>query len=327
MTVLEHEKPIDEYKQTIRKLKEQNRENQLLSDSEIEQMEEKLENLKQQVYSKLTAWERVAICRHPQRPKASDVIHHICSSFKEIFGDRLFQDDHSIITGFGEVDQKKCVIIAQEKGNDTESRLYRNFGMPHPEGYRKAMRAMRLAEKFHLPVLTIIDTPGAFPGLAAEERGQGWAIAHNLFEMSKLRVPIICLLIGEGCSGGALGIGVGDRLAMLEHAYYSVISPEGCASILYRDSAKNALAAESLKMHVEDLMEFGIVDHMIPEPQGGFHYDPDAVYQKIQKYICHEFDILESLEMEEMLQKRYEKFRVIGAFEEKNNSLSRDLQT
>ena len=229
--MLAHEKQILEYEKTIAQVKDQNKNNSLWSEDELQKLEKKLEQLKKKVYSRLSPWERVAICRHPARPRSIDYIKNICENFVEIHGDRLFRDDHAIICGFARIKGVKFMVIAQEKGCDTESRLYRNFGMPYPEGYRKAMRCMRLAAKFKLPVLSLLDTPGAYPGLDAEERGQGWAIAQNLWEMARLPTPIIVLLVGEGCSGGALGMGVGDVIGMLEHSYYSVISPEACSSI------------------------------------------------------------------------------------------------
>ncbi len=206
------------------------------------------------------------------------------------------------------------MVIAQEKGCDTESRLKRNFGMPHPEGYRKALRCMKMAAKFKLPVLSLIDTPGAYPGLAAEERGQGWAIAENLFEMARLPTPILIVLIGEGCSGGALGIGVGDVVAMLQHAYYSVISPEGCASILWKDAGKNELSAEALKMQAEDLLEMEIIDDVIEEPLGGAHHDPKVVYDNVKKYILSQWSVLKSIPLETLIEQRYQKFRKMGKF-------------
>lgn len=245
--MLAHEKQILEYEKTIQQLKEQNSGGVLWSSTELGILEEKLEGLKRQVYSQLSPWERVGICRHPNRPHSIDYIKNICTDFVELFGDRLFRDDCSIITGLAKIGDTKFMVIGQEKGNDTESRLRRNFGMPHPEGYRKAMRCMRLASKFQLPILCLLDTPGAYPGLTAEERGQGSAIAQNLLEMARLPTPIIVILIGEGCSGGALGVGVGDVIGMLRHSYYSVISPEGCASILWKDASKNSVAAASLK--------------------------------------------------------------------------------
>ncbi|MEM7175366.1 MAG: acetyl-CoA carboxylase carboxyltransferase subunit alpha [Chlamydiota bacterium] len=312
--MLGHEKQIREYEEMIARLKEQNKVDGIWTDEEIIKLEQKLEKLKEQVYSQLTPWERVAICRHPDRPRSINYIKNICDSFTEIFGDRLFSDDRSIITGLGIIDGEKFAIVAQEKGCDTESRLYRNFGMPHPEGYRKALRVMKLAAKFGLPVLSLIDTPGAYPGLTAEERGQGWAIAHNLREMASLPTPIIAILIGEGCSGGALGVGVSDVIGMLEHAYYAVISPEGCASILWRDSTKNAEAASALKMQAEDLLDLKIIDTIIEEPSGGAHYDPAVVYRGVKQFALQQKKALSQYGLEKLVEKRYQKFRQIGAF-------------
>lgn len=318
MTVLAHEKQILEVQQTIQKLKEQNKSNPLFSQEELHKMEKKLEQLREKVYAELKPWDRVAICRHPQRPHAIETIQNICEEFVELFGDRTFQDDHAIIAGLAKIEGQKYVIIGQEKGKDTESRIYRNFGMPHPEGYRKAIRCMHLAAKFNLPVITLIDTPGAYPGLTAEERGQGWAIANNLWEMARLPTPIIVILIGEGCSGGALGIGVGDVIGMLEHSYYSVISPEGCASILWKDASKNATAASALKMHVEDLLELGIVDQMISEPLGGAHLDPKTAYVNIKSFIKEQWATLKTVPIDLLLENRYQKFRKMGKFDSLN---------
>lgn len=312
-TVLDHEKQIRDHERTISQLKEQNKVNGIWTDDEIVKLEKKLEKLKDQVYSQLSPWERVMICRHAQRPRSVDYIKNLCESFTEIFGDRLFRDDHAIVTGLAVIGGKKFVVIAQEKGCDTDSRLFRNFGMPHPEGYRKALRAMKLAEKFHLPVLSLLDTPGAYPGLTAEERGQGVAIATNLLKMARLQTPVIIVLIGEGCSGGALGMGVGDVIGMLEHAYYSVISPEGCASILWHDAAKNETAAEALKMQAEDLLEFGVIDKIIEEPQGGAHHEPKVVYDNVKKFILKEREKLTKVPLDELLEARYQKFRKMGA--------------
>lgn len=315
MTVLAHDKQILEVKQTIQKLKEQNQSNPVWSQKELLEMEEKLELLKRTVYSQLKPWDRVAICRHPQRPHAIDYIQNCADEFIELFGDRTFQDDHAIIAGLAMIGGQKFMVIGQEKGKDTEGRLYRNFGMPHPEGYRKAMRCMRLAAKFGLPVLTLLDTPGAYPGLAAEERGQGWAIAQNLWEMARLQTPIIVVILGEGCSGGALGMGVGDVIGMFEHAYYSVISPEGCASILWKDPSKNSVAAAALKMQVEDLLELGIIDQMIPEPLGGAHLDPASAYQNLKIFIKDQWEALKAVPLDRLIEIRYQKFRKMGKFE------------
>lgn len=303
-----------EVEQTLKTLKEQNKNNPLLSQDEMQKMEKKLEQLKLSVYSQLKPWDRVAICRHPQRPHAIDYIQNIADEFVELFGDRTFQDDHAIIAGLAVIDGQKFVVIGQEKGKDTESRIYRNFGMPHPEGYRKALRCMELAAKFHLPVITLLDTPGAYPGLTAEERGQGWAIAKNLWEMARLPTPIIVLVIGEGCSGGALGIGIGDSIGMMEHAYYSVISPEGCASILWKDASKNATAAAALKMHVEDLLQLGIVDEKIPEPLGGAHLDPKTAFANVKTFIKSQWETLKTVPTSILLENRYQKFRKMGKF-------------
>lgn len=263
--------------------------------------------------NQFTPWERVTICRRPDRPQTSDYIKHIADDFVEIHGDRLFRDDPSIIGGLGYIGGKKFIIIGQEKGKDTETRLQRNFGMPYPEGYRKALRIMELGEKFHLPILTLIDTSGAYAGLAAEERGQGWAIAENLWRMSRLKTPIICLIIGEGCSGGALGIGVGDTIGMLEHSYYSVISPEGCASILWKDAKENrATAAAKLKMHPEDLLAWGVIDEIIPEPLGGAHNDPIVVYQAVKNFVLERSEKLGTIPLESLIENRYQKFRKLG---------------
>lgn len=321
MTVLPHEKQILEVEQTLHRLKEQNTNNSLLSPKEIAQLENKLEHLKKTTYSELKPWDRVAICRHPQRPHALDYIQNCVEEFVELFGDRTFQDDHAIIAGLGKINGQKFMIIGQEKGKDTESRLYRNFGMPQPEGYRKAMRCMRLAAKFNLPILCLLDTPGAYPGLTAEERGQGWAIANNLFEMSRLPTPIIVLVIGEGCSGGALGIGVGDVIGMLEHSYYSVISPEGCASILWKDASKNATAAAALKMHAEDLLKLGVIDHVIGEPLGGAHTRPEIAFQNVKSFVQEQWGLLKTVSIDTLLENRYQKFRKMGKFVEEYTTM------
>jgi acetyl-CoA carboxylase carboxyl transferase subunit alpha len=315
MTVLPHEKQIVDLEQTLEKLKEQNRNNPLWTQKELLEMEKKLTDLKKTVYTELKAWDRVAICRHPQRPHSLDYIKNIADEYVEIFGDRTYLDDHAIVTALAKINGERFLIIGQEKGNDTESRVYRNFGMAHPEGYRKALRCMQLAEKFHIPVITLIDTTGAYAGLTAEERGQGWAISRNLLEMARLKTPIIVVLIGEGCSGGALGIGVGDVIGMMEHAYYSVITPEGCASILWKDPTKNVTAAAALKMQVEDLLPLGVVDHAIPEPLGGAHLDPVTAYSNVKSFILEQHKLLQQIPIDTLLENRYQKFRKMGKFE------------
>lgn len=313
MDILPHEKQIHEYIKTIDHLKKQNQDNPLFN-SEIKKLEQKLEKLKQKVYSELTPWQRIMICRHPSRPHTIDYISHITTNFQELYGDRLFGEDRSMVGGLATIGDMPCVIIGQEKGFDTETRVYRNFGMLNPEGFRKALRLMKLAEKFGLPVVSLLDTPGAYPGLEAEERGQGWAIAHNLREMAGLKTPIIVVVIGEGCSGGALGMGVGDVVAMLEHAYYSVISPEGCASILWKDPTKNVDAATTLKLNSEDLLQLNIIDAIINEPLGGAHHDPEKTYSNVKKYILEQWELLKNIPHETLLENRYNKFRRMGQF-------------
>ena len=312
MTVLPHEKEIVEYINTIDHLKKKNEKGDLYT-SEIERLEGKLGELKEGIYKSLSPWERVQICRHPKRPHSLDYIENICDSFTELCGDRYYADDQAIIGGLARIGDMKCVIIAQEKGSDTESRLKHNFGMPHPEGYRKALRLMKLAEKFHLPVVSLIDTAGANPTLGAEERGQGRAIAENLFEMSRLATPIIVLIIGEGCSGGALGTGIGDVVAMLEHSYYSVISPEGCASILWKDAGKKEDAAKILKLNAEYLLDQEVIDVIIKEPLGGAHHDKEKTYETVQQFLLQQWEVLKRISPTILLEDRYQKFRKIGA--------------
>lgn len=309
--VLGHEKQLQEYLKAIEHLKKQN--NPLFS-SEIKKLEQKLEKLKQQTYGELTPWQRIQICRHPQRPHAIDYIEKMTQQFVELAGDRTFGDDPALMGGLAQIGEMKCVLLGQEKGHDTESRMQRNFGMLNPEGFRKALRLMQLAEKFHLPVVSLLDTPGANPRLEAEERGQGWAIAHNLRAMAALKTPIIVVVIGEGCSGGALGMGVGDVVGMLEHAYYTVISPEGCASILWKNAEKRMEAAEALKLNAEDLLKLGIIDAMINEPLGGAHHDPAQTIKNVQKFILEQWAVLKILPSELLVEQRYEKFRRLGSW-------------
>lgn len=313
MEILSHEKQIYEYIKTIEHLKKQNQSNALFS-KEIKNLELKLEKLKEKVYGELTPWQRVSISRHPSRPHTIDYTKNMCSQFFELFGDREFGDDPSIIGGLATINGVRCVIIGQEKGFDTESRVQRNFGMLNPEGFRKALRLMRLAEKFSLPVVSLLDTPGANPRLEAEERGQGWAIAYNLREMARLKTPIIVIIIGEGCSGGALGMGVGDVVGMLEHSYYTVISPEGCASILWKDSDKKADSAEALKLNAEDLLQRGIIDAIINEPLGGAHHNPQQAIENVKKFILEQINIFKNLPTDLLLEQRYLKFRNMGVF-------------
>ncbi len=314
---LEFEKPIEELKKQIDMLESSSviDENVKL---QIEQLKKRYEDLKKEIYTKLTPAQKVLISRHPQRPYTKDYITGIFSNFIELHGDRNFRDDRSVICGFAELllTDKRTIsvaIIGQQKGRSLEENLTVNFGMMHPEGYRKALRIMKLAEKFHMPVISFIDTPGAYPGIGAEERGQAEAIAKNLQEMAELKTPILCVVIGEGGSGGALGIGVADRLLMLENAYYSVISPEGCASILFRDSTQWQQAAEALKLTAKDLYELGIVDEIIPEPLGGAHKDVNKTIENVKNSIVRNITELINIPLDELLKKRYRKYRQIGA--------------
>lgn len=315
MASLPHEKQIEECAAAILRFRKEGGDS-LLTEREVRKLEQKLTRLRQKVYSSLTPSERVTICRHPKRPHTIDYIRELCGgSFHELHGDRLYADDPSVIGGLGRIGGQPFLIVGQEKGNDTESRIERNFGMPHPEGFRKALRLMQLGARFRLPILSFIDTPGAFPGLAAEERGQAWAIAENLREMMSLVTPIIVLLIGEACSGGALAMAVGDSIGMLEHSYYSVISPEGCASILWKDASKAGLAAETLRLNSEYLLELGIIDAIIPEPLGGAHHDPQVAFSGVEQFILSTVEELRQLGDEQLLERRYHKFREIGSYE------------
>ncbi|MBA3602676.1 MAG: acetyl-CoA carboxylase carboxyltransferase subunit alpha [Parachlamydiaceae bacterium] len=311
--LLPHEKQISEYVKTIEHLKKQNQGNPLFN-SEIRKFEQKLETLKEEIYAKLTPWQRIQICRHPRRPHTIDYFKGCCDSFHELCGDRTFGNDPAIIGGIAVIAGMKCVVIGQEKGNDTESRVKHNFGMLHPEGFRKALRLMQLAEKFNLPIVSLLDTPGAYPGLEAEERGQGRAIALNILEMSRISTPIIVIVIGEGCSGGALGMGVGDVVAMLEHAYYTVISPEGCASIVWKDSTKSVEAASALKLNSENLLQLHVIDSVIQEPPGGAHQNPQQMCNSVKNYILEQWQILKVIPKETLLEQRYLKFRRMGVY-------------
>ena len=284
--------------------------------SGIQQLEEELISKKISIYENLSRWERVQLARHPKRPHSSDYIERIIDDWIELHGDRYFSDDTAMIGGIGKISGQSFVIIGQEKGRGTKNKLYRNFGMPRPEGYRKALRLMKLAEKFNIPVLTIIDTIGAYPGLGAEERGQAEAIARNLFEMARLKVPIISFVIGEGASGGALGIGVADRLLCFENTWYSVISPEGCASILFRDSARAPEAADSMKVTAQDLFDLGIADKIIPEPEGGAHLNYDGTATIMKEAVLREFAQLKTKNNKELIDDRMKKYEKMGRWDE-----------
>ena len=313
-TVLDFEKPIIELEKKIEEMRKY--QDNLDIREEVKSLEKKVEEMKKSIYKKLTRWQRVQLARHPERPYTLDYIYLMTEDFIELHGDRNYGDDKAIIGGFAKIDGQKVMIIGHQKGRDTKSNIYRNFGMPNPEGYRKAMRLMKLAEKFNVPVVTLIDTPGAFPGLEAEEHGQAEAIARNLFEMSRLRVPIIVVIIGEGASGGALGIGVGDRILMLENTWYSVISPESCSSILWRSWDYKEQAAEALKLTAEDLIQFGIIDVIVPEPLGGAHKDHKQMAKTLKEYLLKELKPLLKLNAEKLIAKRLEKFAKMGVYEE-----------
>ncbi len=316
MNGLDFEKPILELEKKIEELKTLTTKEDIDLSGEIKKLEERLKKVKGEIFKNLTPWQRVQIARHPKRLYTLDYIDLIMTDFIELHGDRLYGDDKAIVAGMAKIDNKKIVIIGHQKGKDTKENLLRNFGSAHPEGYRKAMRVMELAEKFNLPIVTFIDTPGAYPGIGAEERGQAEAIAKNLFKMCMLKTPIIVFVIGEGGSGGALGIGIGDRVYVLEYAYYSVISPEGCAAILWKERSKAPEAAEALKLTGKDLYELGIVDDIIKEPLGGAHRDPHQMAQNIKTAIKRDLEILNAVDRNKLVEKRYDKLRKIGVFEE-----------
>jgi len=315
MARLDFEKPIIELEKKIQELKSFISDKRIDLSSELRRLEDKLEHLKKDTYSNLTAWQRVQLARHPQRPYTLDYIQMLLSDFIELHGDRAFSDDKAIVCGFAKFNNQKIVIIGHQKGRDTKENLKRNFGCAHPEGYRKALRVMQLAENFDLPIIVFIDTPGAYPGIGAEERGQSQAIALNLREMSQITVPIIAIVIGEGGSGGALGIGVADRVCVLENAYYSVISPEGCAAILWKDGAKAPEAAEALKLTAQDLLKTDIIDEVVLEPLGGAHHDPQKTAENIKESINKNLKALKALDKDELLKLRYKKYRDMGRVE------------
>ena len=306
------EKDIAELYAQLEKAKSTHEEGKLDMTDMVMTIESKIKEAQSNVYSNLTGWQKVQISRHPDRPYTLDYIEHICTDFFELFGDRQVKDDKAIVGGFAKIDGQPFMVIGQQKGRNTKQRQYRNFGMPNPEGYRKALRLMKLAEKFHVPVLTLIDTPGASPGLEAEERGQGEAIAKNLFEMATLEVPIICVVIGEGASGGALGIGVGDKVLMMEYTWYSVISPESCSSILWRTWDKKELAAEALKLSSTDMLNNKLVDGVIKEPIGGAHHDPSEAFAKLKDAVIKEFTALNQMTIEDLVSTRINKFSEMG---------------
>ena len=311
-TVLEFEKPIIELEQKMEEMRRYADNPDIAL--EIAKIEKRVSQLQLTVYAGLTRWQKVQLARHPDRPYTLDYIGMITKDFVELHGDRYYRDDKAIVGGLATIEDRKVMLIGHQKGRDTKSNVYRNFGMPNPEGYRKALRLMKLAEKFRLPVVTLLDTPGAYPGLEAEERGQAEAIARNLLEMARLRVPIVVVIIGEGASGGALGLGVGDRVLMMENSWYSVISPESCSSILWRSWDYKEQAAEALQLTAPDLKKQGIIDEIIPEPLGGAHRNPEQAARVLKDAILLELKALAKIKPEKLLERRIEKFSAMGVW-------------
>lgn len=317
MQFLDFEKPIEELYGQINKLKEMSAKNQHADMSgSIRELEDAIEKTRTTIYSNLTPWQRVQLSRHPERPYTLYYIEKIFTEFTELYGDRQVKDDKAMVGGMAKLNGMPVMVIGQQKGINTKMRQLRNFGMANPEGYRKALRLMKMAEKFGHPIVTLIDTPGAYPGLEAEERGQGEAIARNLFEMVNLKVPVICIIIGEGASGGALGIGIGDKVVMLENTWYTVISPESCSSILWRSWNFKEQAAEQLKLTSEDMKGFGLVDDVLPEPVGGAHANPEGMAETIKQYLLKTLPMLEKKGEEKRIEERIEKFSGMGFYDE-----------
>ncbi|MFI5219025.1 MAG: acetyl-CoA carboxylase carboxyltransferase subunit alpha [Bacteroidia bacterium] len=315
--MLDFEKPIEELTEQLDKAKQIGAKGKVNTEKLVVELEKKIEETKKNIFSNLTAWQKVQLSRHPERPYTLDYINAFTGGkFIELFGDRNVKDDKAMIGGFGMFDQQTIMFIGQQKGNNTKMRQYRNFGMPNPEGYRKALRLMKLAEKFNKPVVTLIDTPGAYPGLEAEERGQGEAIARNLYEMAMLKVPVICIIIGEGASGGALGIGIGDVVLMLENTWYSVISPESCSSILWRSWDFKEKAAEALKLTAEDMLGQKLIDGIIKEPLGGAHSNHEKIFKTVKSEIQKQLVPLLEMNPDERINKRIQKFSSMGVFNE-----------
>lgn len=314
---LEFEKPIVNLERQLAELRDRAADSDLDMTSEMKRIEDKLTKLKSEVYRNLSPWQRVQIARHTQRPFMLDYVEHSFDDFLELHGDRHIGEDEAMPGGFARLEGRRVMVIGHQKGRDTKENLRRNFGSAHPEGYRKALRLMKMAEKFHIPVVTLIDTPGAYPGIGAEERNIAEAIAFNLREMMMLKVPVVAVVIGEGGSGGALGIGVADRVLMMENAYYSVISPEGCAAILWKDRKYATEAATALKLSAGDLMDLGIIDEVVPEPMGGAHQDHVAAANNLKRLVIKHLSELESVDEATLLERRYQKYRAFGEFRER----------
>ncbi len=315
--ILDFERPVVDLQKKIAEMEEYSQETGIDINEDLKRLKKKAEALRKDIYSKLTPWQRVRLARHADRPYTLDYIQRIASEFIELHGDRCFADDPAMVGGIAQIEKYRVIVIGQQKGRDVKENLYRNFGMSNPEGYRKALRLMKMGAKFNLPVLTFIDTPGAYPGIGAEERGQAEAIARNLLEMSHLPVPIIVSIIGEGASGGALGIGVGDVILMMENCWYSVISPEGCAAILWKDNAKASVAAEAMKLTAPDLLKLNVIDRIIPEPPGGAHWDYDQAAENLKTALLEELEKLTQIPPDELVEMRIEKYSAMGAWREK----------
>jgi acetyl-CoA carboxylase carboxyl transferase subunit alpha len=314
---LDFERPLAELENKLEQLRRGDDGTEKAVREEISKLEKKIAKVRKDIFSNLTRWQMTQLARHPNRPYMLDYINFCFKNFIEIHGDRAFHDDPPIVCGFAELEGERVVVIGHQKGRNTKEKIYRNFGMPNPEGYRKALRVMKLAEKFHLPIITFIDTPGAFPGIGAEERGQSEAIARNLLEMAHLKTPIVVAVVGEGGSGGALALGVGDEILMMQYSIYSVISPEGCASILWRDAAKAETAAEMMKITSPDLLKFGVIDKIIPEPEGGAHRDHKSAAESLKTALVETLGSLLPLPIPELLDRRYAKFRAMGQYKKK----------
>jgi acetyl-CoA carboxylase carboxyl transferase subunit alpha len=312
LNYLDFEQPIAELQEKINELRLVEADRDINIAEEIDRLEEKQKQLTRSIFSHLDAWQIAQLARHPQRPYPCEYIHALMTDFNELHGDRHFSDDQALMGGLAYFNGQAVMVLGQQKGRDTKEKVKRNFGMMHPEGYRKALRLMKLAEQFQLPVITLIDTPGAFPGIGAEERNQSEAIARNIFEMAQLKTPIICVVTGEGCSGGALGIGVGDRLLMLQYSYYAVISPEGCASILWKSSAKAKEAAEAMAITADRLQDLGLIDSIIEEPLGGAHRDFPAMTAALKQVLTGALEETQKLSTEDLLEQRYQRFMAMG---------------
>ena len=315
MVFLEFEKPLESLYAQLEKIKEVGEQGDLDVGNMLKELEDRIDAKRKEIYGNLTGWQKVQLSRHPERPYTLHYIREMCDTFVELHGDRYFNDDKAIVGGIGSIDGKTVVLIGHQKGVNTKMRQYRNFGMANPEGYRKALRLMKLAERFNYPVITLIDTPGAYPGIEAEERGQAEAIARNLLEMAQLRVPIICTVIGEGASGGAIGIGLGDKVYMMENTWYSVISPESCSSILWRSWDYKEQAAEALKLTADHMFEFGLIDGIIKEPLGGAHSEPIEMAKILKKHIKKSIAELQQLSVDELIHNRINKYAAMGVYD------------